>query len=81
MVKRTAHAAVKIAVDMVREGLINERDALKELISKFRSIVHPTLDQKRKLKLFPKAFQPLGRGLRYCSIFFCWKLKKSGSWR
>jgi pyruvate,orthophosphate dikinase len=45
--KRTARAAVKIAVDMVREGLIDERTAvLRVLPSQVDQLLHPSLDPK-----------------------------------
>ena len=48
--KRTAEAAIKIAVDMVAEGIINKKQALlridPELINQ---ILHPTLDRKSKV--------------------------------
>ena len=48
--KRTAEAAIKIAVDMVAEGIIDKKQALlridPELINQ---ILHPTLDRKSKV--------------------------------
>ena len=43
--KRTAKAAIKIAVDMVKEGLIDERTAvLRVAPSQLDQILHPSLD-------------------------------------
>jgi pyruvate,orthophosphate dikinase len=43
--KRTARAAVKIAVDMAREGLIDRRTALGRVIPEsLDQLLHPTLD-------------------------------------
>ena len=43
--KRTARAAVKIAVDMAREGLIDRRTALQRVVPEsLDQLLHPTLD-------------------------------------
>lgn len=43
--KRTARAALKIAVDMVDEGIINERQAVERIDPMaFDQLLHPTLD-------------------------------------
>ena len=53
--KRTAHAAVKIAVDMVKEGLINEKEALKRIDpASLDQLLHPTLDPKAKVQVIAK---------------------------
>jgi pyruvate,orthophosphate dikinase len=53
--KRTAHAAVKIAVDMVREGLITKKDALKRIDpASLDQLLHPTLDPKAKVEIIAK---------------------------
>jgi len=45
--KRTANAAVKIAVDMVSEGLINEKEAvLRVEPQQLDQLLHPSLDPK-----------------------------------
>jgi pyruvate,orthophosphate dikinase len=55
--KRTAHAAVKIAVDLVREGLIDIRDALMRVDpDQVNQILHRRLDPAAKLDM-------LGKGL------------------
>ncbi|MDX9708435.1 MAG: pyruvate, phosphate dikinase [Trichloromonas sp.] len=45
--KRTANAAVKIAVDMVKEGLIDDKEAvLRVEPSQLDQLLHPSLDPK-----------------------------------
>ncbi|MGE4214199.1 MAG: pyruvate, phosphate dikinase [Anaerotignaceae bacterium] len=57
--KRTANAALKIAVDMVREGLITEEEALLKVEPKqLDQILHPAFDKK-----ILKAATPIGKGL------------------
>ncbi|GAB5450034.1 MAG: pyruvate, phosphate dikinase [Halioglobus sp.] len=47
--KRTGRASVKIAVDMVREGLINEREALMRVSpDHVESFLHPMIDPAAK---------------------------------
>lgn len=47
--KRTGRASVKIAVDMVREGLINEREALMRVAPEHvESFLHPMVDPSAK---------------------------------
>ncbi len=53
--KRTARAAVKIAVDMVKEGLISKEEALKRIDAKqLNQLMHPTIDPKEKVKVVAK---------------------------
>jgi pyruvate, orthophosphate dikinase len=53
--KRTAQAAVKIAVDMVNEKLIDKRDALKRIDpASLDQLLHPTLDPKAKVQIIAK---------------------------
>ncbi len=53
--KRTAKAALKIAVDMVREGLIDHREAVARIIpSSLDQLLHPTLDPKAPRKVIAK---------------------------
>ncbi|NQT90506.1 MAG: pyruvate, phosphate dikinase [Candidatus Omnitrophica bacterium] len=55
--KRTAQAAVKIAVDMEREGLINKREAvLRVEPEQLDQLLHPMLDPKVKVS-------PIAKGL------------------
>ena len=47
--KRTAKAAVKIAVDMVNEGLISKEEALKRVTpDQVDTLLHPQFDPKAK---------------------------------
>ena len=47
--KRTGRASVKIAVDMVREGLINEREALMRVSPEHvEAFLHPMVDPEAK---------------------------------
>ncbi|HRT40284.1 MAG TPA: pyruvate, phosphate dikinase [Candidatus Woesebacteria bacterium] len=47
--KRTAAASVKIAVDLVKEKLVDEKEALLRVeAEKLDQLLHPTLDQQKK---------------------------------
>ena len=53
--KRTAQAAVKIAVDMVTEKLIDKKEALRRIDpASLDQLLHPTLDPKAKVKIIAK---------------------------
>jgi pyruvate,orthophosphate dikinase len=53
--KRTAKAALKIAVDMVREGLIDRKEAVARIVpSSLDQLLHPTLDPKAARKVIAK---------------------------
>ena len=53
--KRTAKAALKIAVDMVREGLITKKEAIARIIpASLDQLLHPTLDPKAPRKVIAK---------------------------
>lgn len=55
--KRTAQAAVRIAVEMVKEGLITEKEALLRVSpAQLDQLLHPMIDPKAKVK-------PLAKGL------------------
>ena len=55
--KRTVHAALKVAVDMVTEGLIDRAEAVRRIEPlALNQLLHPTLDPKAAAKIF-------GRGL------------------
>ncbi len=57
--KRTAAAALKIAVDLVDEGMITEREAVMRVEPKqLDSLLHPTFDAKAL-----KNAKPIGEGL------------------
>ncbi|MES2676956.1 MAG: pyruvate, phosphate dikinase [Pseudomonadota bacterium] len=53
--KRTAAAAIKIAVDMVAEGLIDKNEAIKRIDPEsLDQLLHPTLDPKAKVQVIAK---------------------------
>ncbi len=53
--KRTAQAAVRIAVEMVREGIIDEKTAvLRVNPAQLDQLLHPTLDPNAKKELLAK---------------------------
>ena len=53
--KRTAAAALKAAVDMVKEKLITEKEAIKRIDPKsLDQLLHPTLDPKAKKQVVAK---------------------------
>lgn len=55
--KRTAGAAIKVASDMVQEGLISKKEAILRIDpSQLDQLLHPTLDPKAKKEV-------LGKGL------------------
>ena len=50
--KRTAHAAIKIAVDMVNEGLISKEEAILRVEpASLDQLLHPVIDQKAKVDI------------------------------
>jgi len=57
--KRTAQAAIKIACDLIDEGMISEEEALMQIDAKsLDMLLHPTFDQKAL-----KAAKPVGKGI------------------
>jgi pyruvate,orthophosphate dikinase len=53
--KRTAKAALKIAVDMVRDGLIDKKEAVARIVpASLDQLLHPTLDPKAERKVIAK---------------------------
>ena len=57
--KRTAAAAIKIACDLIDEGMITEQEALMQIDAKsLDMLLHPTFDQKAL-----KAAKPVGKGI------------------
>jgi len=53
--KRTAKAALKIAVDMVHEGLIDKKEAVARIVpASLDQLLHPTLDPKAARKVIAK---------------------------
>ena len=56
--KRTTQAAVKIAVDMVKERLIDKKTAISRINpNELDQLLHPTFDPKAKKKLLQWGFQ------------------------
>ena len=57
--KRTAQAALKIAVDLVAEGMIDEKEAvLRVEPNQLNQLLHPNFDQKKL-----KSAKPVAKGL------------------
>ncbi|OAN56027.1 pyruvate, phosphate dikinase [Paramagnetospirillum marisnigri] len=53
--KRTTKAALKIAVDMAREGVITRKDAIKRIDpASLDQLLHPTLDPKAPRKMLAR---------------------------
>ena len=53
--KRTGPAAVRIAVEMVKEGILSEKDALMRVEpEQLNQLLHPVLDEKKPLKVIAK---------------------------
>lgn len=68
--KRTAKAALKIAVDMVHEGLIDKKQAVARIIpSSLDQLLHPTLDPKAPRKVIAKGL-PASPGAASGTIVF-----------
>ena len=68
--KRTAKAALKIAVDMVDEGLISEAEAVKRIEpTSLDQLLHPMIDPSAKKELFAKAL-PASPGAASGEIVF-----------
>ena len=68
--KRTAKAALKIAVDMVREGLIDRKQAVARIVpSSLDHLLHPTLDPKAARKVIAKGL-PASPGAASGKIVF-----------
>ncbi len=68
--KRTAPAALKIAVDMVHEGLITEAEAIQRLDpNSLDQLLHPTLDPKAERKVIARGL-PASPGAASGKIVF-----------
>jgi pyruvate,orthophosphate dikinase len=53
--KRTSHAAIRIAVDMVEEGLIDKKEAVLRIDpDQLDQLLHPSLDPKAKRQVVAK---------------------------
>ena len=68
--KRTAKAAIKIAVDMVDEGLITTSEAVKRIEpGSLDQLLHPTIDPEGRKEIFAKAL-PASPGAASGEIVF-----------
>ncbi len=68
--KRTAKAALKIAVDMVHEGLIDKKQAVERIVpASLDQLLHPTLDPKAPRKVIAKGL-PASPGAASGKIVF-----------
>ncbi len=68
--KRSAAAAVKIACDMVKEGLINKQEAILRVApEQLDQLLHPTIDPKAKYKLLAKGL-PASPGAAVGQVVF-----------
>ncbi|MFC1616866.1 pyruvate, phosphate dikinase [Candidatus Margulisiibacteriota bacterium] len=68
--KRTAPAAVKIAVDMVKEGLINKKDALMRISpEQIDQLLHPMIDPEAKVQILTKGL-PASPGAAVGKVIF-----------
>ena len=69
--KRTVKAAIKIAIDMVAEDLINKREAVMRVeADKLDNLLHPTLDPDADKTLIAKGL-PASPGAACGEIVFC----------
>ena len=68
--KRTAQAAVKIAIDMVEEGLIDKKTALLRVEpEQLNQLLHPMIDSKAKLDVIAKGL-PASPGAAVGKVVF-----------
>jgi pyruvate,orthophosphate dikinase len=68
--KRTAAASLKIAVDMAREGLIDEQEAIKRVNpGALDQLLHPTLDPKGRRTLLSRGL-PASPGAACGAVVF-----------
>jgi pyruvate,orthophosphate dikinase len=68
--KRTAEAAVKIAVDMVKEGLITKKEAVKRVMpEQLDRLLHPHFDPKAKRDVIAKGL-PASPGAAVGQVVF-----------
>ena len=68
--KRTAKAAIKIAVDMVKEKLISKKEAILRVDpNTLDTLLHPTLDEKVEKKVIAKGL-PASPGAASGKVFF-----------
>ncbi len=68
--KRTTHAAVKIAVDMVKEKLIDKKTAISRIDpNQLDQLLHPTFDTKAKRNVIANGL-PASPGAAYGRVSF-----------
>ena len=68
--KRTAPAAVRIAVEMVQEGLLDERDALQRVEpAQIDQLLHPMIDPQAAVTVLAKGL-PASPGAAYGRVVF-----------
>jgi pyruvate,orthophosphate dikinase len=68
--KRTTHAAVKIAVDMVKEKLIDKRTAISRIDpNQLDQLLHPTFDPKAKRNVIARGL-PASPGAAFGKVVF-----------
>ncbi|MGB8274733.1 MAG: pyruvate, phosphate dikinase [Alphaproteobacteria bacterium] len=68
--KRTAAAAIRIAVEMVDEGLINKEEALRRVEARsLDQLLHPTLDPKAERKIIVRGL-PASPGAASGAVVF-----------
>ena len=68
--KRTTHAAVKIAVDMVKERLIDKKTAISRIDpNQLDQLLHPTFDPKAKRDVIARGL-PASPGASYGKVAF-----------
>lgn len=80
--KRTAKAAVKVAVDMVVEGLITKHEAIKRVDpNQLNALLHPSIDPQAKKEVLAKGL-PASPGAAVGKIVFtaddAYKLAEDG---
>ncbi|KKR26390.1 MAG: pyruvate phosphate dikinase, pyruvate,orthophosphate dikinase [Candidatus Peregrinibacteria bacterium GW2011_GWE2_39_6] len=68
--KRTAHAAVRIATEMVKEGLIDKHTALLRVEpNQLKQLLHPSIDPKAKITVIAKGL-PASPGAATGKVIF-----------
>jgi pyruvate,orthophosphate dikinase len=68
--KRTAQAAVRIAVEMVNEGLINEEEAMMRVTAdQIEQLLHPQIDRSEKRNVLTKGL-PASPGAAVGKVVF-----------
>jgi pyruvate,orthophosphate dikinase len=68
--KRTAQAAIKIAVDMVKEGLIDKKTAILRVDpNQLNQLLHPQIDRSQSIQVLAKGL-PASPGAAYGKVVF-----------